>query len=56
MRRDFEGGVYWDEFTETCGDISQAAGFRGAMRSQGNTKLYSNMQTTMIPAYEHLSL
>ena len=34
MRRDFEGGVYWDE---TCGDISRAAGFRGAARFRGNT-------------------
>ena len=29
MRRDFEGGVYWDELAEICGDISRVAGFRG---------------------------
>ena len=29
MRRDFEGGVYWDEMADRCGDISRAAGFRG---------------------------
>ena len=36
MRRDFEGGVYWDEFAETCGDISRVAGFRGAARFREN--------------------
>ena len=28
MRWDFEGGVYWDELAEICGEISRAAGFR----------------------------
>ena len=37
MRRDFEGGVYWDEMADRCGDISRAAGFRGAARFRGNT-------------------
>ena len=37
MRRDFKGGVYWDEYAETCGEISGAAGFRGAVRFQENT-------------------
>ena len=37
MRRDFEGGVYWHELAETCGEISRAAGFRGAARFRGNT-------------------
>ena len=37
MRRDFEGGVYWDELADRCGDISRAAGFRGAARFRGNT-------------------
>ena len=32
MRQDFEGGVY-----EICGDISRAAGFRGAAKFRGNT-------------------
>ena len=32
MQQDFEGGVYWDEFPEKCGDISRAVGFRGAAR------------------------
>ena len=36
MRRDFEGGVYWDEMADRCGDISRAAGFRGAARFRGN--------------------
>ena len=36
MRRDFEGGVYWDELADRCGDISRAAGFRGAARFRGN--------------------
>ena len=36
MQPDFEGGVYWDDFAETCGDISRAAEFRGAVRFQGN--------------------
>ena len=26
MRRDFEGGVYWDEYAETCGEISKKYG------------------------------
>ena len=37
MRRDFEGGVYWGEMADRCGDISRAAGFRGAARFRGNT-------------------
>ena len=37
MRRDFEGGVYWGEMADRCGDISRAAGFRGAVRFRGNT-------------------
>ena len=37
MRRDFEGGVYWDKLAGRCGDISRAAGFRGAARFRGNT-------------------
>ena len=37
MRRDFEGGVYWDELADRCSDISRAAGFRGAARFRGNT-------------------
>ena len=37
MRRDFEGGVYWVELADRCGDISRAAGFRGAARFRGNT-------------------
>ena len=31
-RRDFEGGVYWDELAEICGKISRAVGFQGAAR------------------------
>ena len=37
MWRDFEGGVYWDELADRCGDISRAVGFRGAARFRGNT-------------------
>ena len=37
MRQDFEGGVYWDELADKCGDISRVAGFRGAVRFRGNT-------------------
>ena len=37
MRRDFEDGVYWDELAEICGEMSRAAGFRGAARFRGNT-------------------
>ena len=37
MQRDFEGGVYRDELADKCGDISRAAGFRGAGRFPGNT-------------------
>ena len=37
MRRDFKGGVHWDELANRCGDISRAAGFRGAARFQANT-------------------
>ena len=37
MRRDFEGGVYWDELADRCGEISRAVGFRGAARFLGNT-------------------
>ena len=36
MQRDFEGGVYWDELADRCGDILRAAGFRGAARFRGN--------------------
>ena len=42
MWRDFEGSVYWDEFAETCGDISRVAGFQGAVRFRGNTVTHSN--------------
>ena len=37
MQRDFKGGIYWDELADRCGEISRAAGFRGAARFQGNT-------------------
>ena len=37
MRRNFEGGVYRDEFAETCGEILRAVEFRGAVRFRGNT-------------------
>ena len=37
MWRDFEGGVYWDELADRCGDVLRAAGFRGAARFRGNT-------------------
>ena len=37
MQRDFEGGIYWDELAEICGDISRVVGFRGVARFQGNT-------------------
>ena len=43
MRRDFEGGVYWDELADRCGEISRAAGFRGAVRFRGNTVI-SNLR------------
>ena len=36
MRQHFEGGVYWDELAEICSEISRVAGFRGAVRFQGN--------------------
>ena len=36
MQRDFEGGVYWDELADRCGDISRAVGFRGAARFRRN--------------------
>ena len=39
MWQDFEGGAYWDELAEICGDISRAAGFQGAARFRGNTVL-----------------
>ena len=39
MRRDFEGGVYWDELADRCSEISRAVGFRGAVRFRGNTVL-----------------
>ena len=28
MRRDFEGGIYWDEFAETCGDFRRQQDFK----------------------------
>ena len=31
------GSVYWDELADRCGEISRAAGFRGAARFRGNT-------------------
>ena len=40
MRQDFEGGVYWDELAERCGDISRAAEFQGVARFRGNTVFY----------------
>ena len=45
MRRDFEGGVYWDELADRCGDISRAAGFRGVARFRGNTVTACSMET-----------
>ena len=33
----FEGGIYWDELAEICGDISRAAVFQGVVRFQGST-------------------
>ena len=44
MRRDFEGGVYWDEMADRCGDISRAAGFRGAARFRGNTVVSKDLK------------
>ena len=62
MRRDFEGGVYWDELVDRCGDISRAAGFRGAARFRGNTvcrnfstisnNYYSSSIATHLPSYQ----
>ena len=43
MRQDFEGGVYWDKLADRCGDISRAAGFRGAARFRGNTVIASTI-------------
>ena len=40
MWRDFEGGVYWDELAETCGDISRVVGFWGATRFWGNMVIH----------------
>ena len=40
IRRDFEGGIFWDELTETCGDISKAAGCRGVARFWGKNTVY----------------
>ena len=40
MRRDFEGGVYWNQPPYRCGEISRAAGFRGAARFRGNTVFF----------------
>ena len=40
MRQDFEGGVYWDELADRCGNILRAAGFQGAARFRGNTVYY----------------
>ena len=37
MLRDSEGGGYWDGLAEIFGEISKAAGFRGAARFRGNT-------------------
>ena len=37
MWQDFKGGIYWDELTEICGEISRAAGFRSAARFRGST-------------------
>ena len=39
MRRDFEGGVYWNQLPCRCGEISRAAGLRRAARFRGNTVL-----------------
>ena len=40
MRQHFEGGIYWDELAEICGEILRAAGFRGAARFRGNTVVF----------------
>ena len=36
MQWDFEGGIYWDELAETCGNISRVVGFWGVARFRGN--------------------
>ena len=36
MQQDFEGGIYWDELAETCGDISRAVGFWDVARFRGS--------------------
>ena len=46
MRWDFEGGVYWDEFAEICGEILRAAGFQGVARFWENTVI--KMGVTLI--------
>ena len=43
IQRDFEGGVYWDELVDRCGDIPRAAGFRGTARFRGNTVVSNNL-------------
>ena len=53
MRRDFEGGVYWDEMADRCGDISRAAGFRGAARFRGNTVIIPNVHKVLHCMYLH---
>ena len=40
MWQDFEGGVYWVELAEICGEISRVAGFRGVVRFRGNMVHY----------------
>ena len=36
MWQDFEGGIYWNELDEVCGDILRAAGFQSVARFRGN--------------------
>ena len=41
MWRDLEGGVYWDEFAEACGNFLRVAGIRGVVRFRGNRYVHS---------------
>ena len=57
MRRHFKGGVYWDGFAETCGDISRAAGFQGNtvlnIKYCGAVDFFSVLASCLLVTHDH---
>ena len=51
MRRDFEGCVYWNELAGICSNILRVAGFRDAVRFQGNRYIHVHVYIIVLQLF-----